>query len=100
MTTPANNKSRFDARISEEQKALFEKAASIGGYRSLTDFVMLAAFEKAQALIEKQEQIIASERDSKLFYKTITQSPKPTPALRKALKHYKTYRTGKSKRND
>jgi len=30
-------KARFDTRLSKEQKIFFERAARIGGYRSLTD---------------------------------------------------------------
>lgn len=91
VATLSKNKSRFDARISDEQKAMFEMVASIGGYRSPTDFIQLAAFEKAQALIQQKEQIIASERDAKIFFTTITQTSKPTPALKKALKQYNTF---------
>lgn len=91
MATPTPNKSRFDARISEEQKAYFEKAATLGGYRSLTDFVLHSAFEKAKAIIEEKEQILASERDGRIFFKTITQSAKPSKTLRKAVKDYNSF---------
>ncbi len=41
MSTAPKEQARFNARLSREQKQLFEKAASIGGYRGLTDFVIL-----------------------------------------------------------
>jgi uncharacterized protein (DUF1778 family) len=39
MKTKKSNieKARFDTRLSTEQKALFERAARLGGYRILTD---------------------------------------------------------------
>ena len=40
MKTIKQEKARFDARLPKEQKQFFEKAALIGGYRNLTDFVI------------------------------------------------------------
>ena len=49
MTTRTETeKARFDTRMPKEQKLLFERAASIGGYRNLSDFVILSAQEKAK----------------------------------------------------
>ena len=69
MATIDNNqeKSRFDTRLPKEQKLLFEKAALLGGYRSLTEFVIMTVQEKAKKIISDREQIIASKRDSELF---------------------------------
>src|SRR5690606_38510950 len=47
MGTAIKEHARFDARLSKEQKQFFEKAAYLGGYRSLTDFVILTVQEKA-----------------------------------------------------
>ena len=51
MSTAPKEQARFNARLSREQKQLFEKAASIGGYRSLTDFVILTIQEKAKEIV-------------------------------------------------
>ena len=45
--------SRLDLRIPRKQKDYFEQALEIGGFRSLTDFVISAASEKAEAIMEK-----------------------------------------------
>jgi uncharacterized protein (DUF1778 family) len=42
---------RFDARLSLTQKELLEKAAHLGGYRSLSDFVIKVAEDKANEII-------------------------------------------------
>ena len=42
----AMEKTRIDLRMSKEQKVFFECAASIGGYRSLTEFVLVSVEEK------------------------------------------------------
>ncbi len=82
---------RFDARISKEQKQIFEKAALLGGYRNLTDFVILTVQEKAKEIIQAKEQIIASENDSKLFFEAITTPKKPSQTLLDALVDYNTF---------
>lgn len=83
------NKARFDTRLSKEQKVFFERAARVGGYRSLTDFVVLTVQEKAKEIISEKEQIIASRRDSEIFFDAITNSPKANKNLINAKNEYK-----------
>lgn len=91
MDITTKEQTRFDARLSKEQKQLFEKAAYLGGYRSLTDFVMLTVQEKAKEIIKAKEQIIASEIDSRIFFDAVTQSSKPSKTLQDALNDYNTF---------
>jgi len=79
---------RFDTRLSKEQKTFFERAASIGGYRSLTDFIILTVQEKAKQIIKEKEAIIASERDSEVFFDAIMNPPKPNNDLISAFEEY------------
>ena len=58
-----SEKARFDAKIPRVQKQLFEYAASLGGFRTLTDFVINAVQEKANTIIQQHDTILASERD-------------------------------------
>jgi uncharacterized protein (DUF1778 family) len=83
------SKARFDTRLSKEQKVFFERAARVGGYRSLTDFVVLTVQEKAKEIISEKEQIIASERDSEIFFDAITNSAKANKNLVNAANEYK-----------
>ncbi len=82
---------RFDARLPKAQKEFFEKAASLGGFRSLTDFIILTAQEKAIEIIKEKEQVIASERDSKIFFDAITNPKAPSKTLKNALKDYNAF---------
>jgi len=88
METTIKQQARFDARLSQEQKQFFEKAAYLGGFRSLTDFVILTVQEKAKEIVKEKEQIIASEKDSQLFFEAITNPAKPSKKLKNALKDY------------
>lgn len=91
MDTAIKEHARFDARLSKEQKQFFEKAAYLGGYRSLTDFVILTVQEKAKEIVQEKEQIIASERDSQVFFDAITNPKKPSKTLKNALEDYNVF---------
>ena len=80
--------SRFDARISQELKDLLEKASEIGGYRSLTDFVLSTAQNKAKEIIEEHNRLLASQRDSEIFFNAILNPGKPNKKLRQAANVY------------
>ncbi|RNA61489.1 DUF1778 domain-containing protein [Chryseobacterium nematophagum] len=91
MSTVIKEHARFDARLSKEQKQFFEKAASLGGFRSLTDFVILPVQEKAKEIVQEKEQLIASERDSQIFFDAITKPKKPSKILKNALEDYNAF---------
>lgn len=83
MNTGIKEQTRFDTRLPKEQKQCFEKAAYLGGYRNLTDFIFRTAQEK--------EQLIASERDRQIFFDAITNSKAPSKALKKAFDDYNDF---------
>lgn len=85
-----NQKARFDTRLSKAQKELFEKAARLSGFHSLSEFVISTVHKRAVKIIEEQEQIIASEKDSALFFDAITNPPQPNQALQDAAKEYRS----------
>ncbi|MBN9349841.1 MAG: DUF1778 domain-containing protein [Chitinophagaceae bacterium] len=91
MSTAIKEQARFDAKLPKEQKQFFEKAAYLGGFRSLTDFVILTVQEKAKEIIQEKEQIIASERDSQIFFDAITKPKKPSKNLKDAFEDYKIF---------
>lgn len=91
MSTATKEQARFDARLPKEQKHFFEKAAYLGGFRSLTDFVILTVQEKAKEIIQNKEQIIASEKDSQIFFDAITNPKKPSETLKNAFEDYNDF---------
>ena len=82
-------KARFDTRLPKEQKLFFERAARIGGYRNLTDFVILTAQERAKEIIDKSELVLASQRDSEIFFDAIINFNEPNIDLVTAANEYK-----------
>ncbi len=91
MAVSANlsGKARFDARLSIEEKELFEKAAELGGFRSLTEFILRSAHQRAKEIIDEHETIIASKQDSEIFFNALL-NPEPANAkLKTATEKFK-----------
>lgn len=78
---------RLEARLSGEQKALFERAAMLQG-RSLTDFVVSSAHEAAIRTIERMEMIRLSAEESRVFAEALIEPRRPTRRLRSAARRY------------
>ncbi len=85
----SDSKTRFDARLTIKEKALLEEAANLGGYRSLSDFILSAARQQALALIEAEKSIIRSHEDSIVFFDALINPPLPNAALKAASKRFK-----------
>jgi uncharacterized protein (DUF1778 family) len=83
---------RLEARITVEQKDLLSKAAALLG-RSLTDFVVMSAYETATRTVREHEGMMLSARDRENFVSALLHPPAPGARLRKAARRYKK-RTG------
>jgi len=86
-----SEKARFDAKIPKVQKELFEYAASLGGFRTLTDFIINTVQERANAIIREHNTIISSERDREIFFNTFMNPSGPNQKLRDAAERYKEF---------
>jgi uncharacterized protein (DUF1778 family) len=82
-------KARFDTRLPRDKKLIIEKAALLGGYKNLSDFVVTTVYEKAQAIIQQSETILASQRDNEIFFDALVNPPEPNDAFRSAASQYK-----------
>lgn len=100
MSTTTTELTRFDTRLPKEQKQLFEKAAYLGGYRNLTDFILRVVHDKANEIIKEKEQVIASKRDSQIFFDALTNPKKPSQTLKNALADYDLFITKSKLSND
>jgi uncharacterized protein (DUF1778 family) len=89
MTTKTSQKTsaRLEARISQETKALVQKAADLEG-RSLTDFVVESVQKAAYKVIEQHQTLKLSIEDSEAFVEAILNPPKPNEALKLAALAY------------
>lgn len=82
-------RARFDTRLPKEQKEFFEYAASLGGYRTLTEFVISSAQKQANKIVEDHNKILASKRDQEIFFNALLKPEKPNENLKNAMTKYK-----------
>lgn len=82
---------RVEARVTLEQKQLFERAAALEG-RSLTDFVVTSAQSAATDTIARHELLQLSTRDQTIFVRALLKPPVPNKALREAAAKYRVER--------
>jgi uncharacterized protein (DUF1778 family) len=95
---PARPRSeRLEARISSEQKALFQRAADLQG-RTLTDFVIMSVHESAVKAIAELEVIRLTAADSRAFAEALLHPREPIPDLRTAAERYRKMVGGGSDR--
>jgi uncharacterized protein (DUF1778 family) len=87
-TQPTAKTARLEARVTDEQKALFQRAADLTG-RSLTDFVVGSAQEIAARTVREREVLTLSGLDRKVFLDALFNHPSPSKRLRQAASRYK-----------
>jgi len=78
---------RLEARISANQKQLFQQAAYLLG-RPLTDFVISTLQEAALRIIQEHELLRLLDQDRELFVQSLIKPPLPNKRLIKAAKRY------------
>lgn len=83
-------KARFDARLTQQQKLLFEQAAVAAGFKTLTEFVLQAAHEKAMAVLSQQQHLVLTAEAQKRFFDLIENPPEPNEYLKAAWKEYQS----------
>lgn len=79
--------SRLEARLPASVYALLKRAAELKG-RSITDFVVGAAQDAAQRVIEEDGIIRLSAEDQARFAQALLNPPTPNAALKRAMRRH------------
>ena len=77
----------FTIRTAPQDKELIEKAAEHAGV-SISSFMLQYALRAARRELAEIEKTTLSERDARAFFESMTNSPAPNAALKKAFKDY------------
>jgi len=81
-------KARFDARLPKEQKEFFEYASRLGGFRTVTDFVISSAQKQAKIIIEEHNKILSTKRDQEIFFNELINPKKANENFKSAMSKY------------
>lgn len=79
---------RLEARVSSDQKNLFQRAATLSG-RTLSEFVIDSTQEAAARIVREHELIRLSREEQVAFVTALLNPPEPGARLRKAVESYR-----------
>ncbi len=84
----AHRDDRLELRATRDEKRLLSAAAA---YERLdvTSFIMRSALPSAREVVERNERIVLSERDTERVLGLLENPPKPTPALLEAARNHR-----------
>jgi uncharacterized protein (DUF1778 family) len=79
---------RLGFRVDEETKDLIERAAHLS-HRKVSDFCVSALTETARRTIAEYDMLMPSNRDREAFFDALTNPPKSSARLARALAAHK-----------
>ncbi len=89
MKSAEIKQSRFELRLSKEDKLFFEEASRFAGYKTLSGFVISAVREYAAKILKEKEKILLSQKDKEIFFNAVLSTDlEPNNSLLKASKKY------------
>lgn len=84
MPRTAQRQERISLRISPQSKRKLERAAAYSD-KTLTDFVVDVALQKAEAVVREHEVITLTPEEWERFQEMLLNPPEPNEKLKKAL---------------
>jgi uncharacterized protein (DUF1778 family) len=87
MRTLDEEKSRITARVPSEMREALEEAARLQG-ATVNQFVVQAAYQEAQRILERETVIRLSQRGAQKVFALLENPPKPNKQLKGAVKAY------------
>ena len=84
-----NKLERIDIRLTNLDKEMFKKAQQLSGDKSISSFIVRVVKQQAEKIVEKNNRIIASEEDRKVFFESVLGDHRPNQNLLDAANRYK-----------
>lgn len=84
----AADRTRLSARVPAHVQQRLEAAADLTG-ATVNQFMVQAALEKAEALLERERVTMLSARDAERLLELLDHPPPPNDKLRRALEKYR-----------
>ena len=90
MAAEGQRTARFEARIVPESLDIIRRAAEIQG-RTVSDFVVAAAYEAAQRVVAEAEVVRLSRGAQESLIALLLRPPPPNDALARAFEHHRNF---------
>lgn len=92
MPRTAQRQERISIRLSPQSKRKLERAAAYSD-KTLTDFVVDVALQKAEAVVQENEVVALTAGEWEQFQQLLLNPPEPNEKLQKALnEHFRIVR--------
>jgi len=79
---------RLEARVSDRDKKLIEKAVLYSGFKSVSEFIITSSVKRAKEIIQEQEEFLISKRDAEIFFDAIINPDSANETLTKAFEEH------------
>ena len=79
---------RYETRWTIEQKEYFEYVSQLGGFKTLSDFVVFSMQKVADKIVKDHDKILATSEDKKIFFEAIINPREPNERIKKAAVRY------------
>lgn len=90
MEAQISKDERMELRVSSTDKRIFKRAQKISGDKSFSSFVVRIVKKEAEAIVSKNDRIIATEKDRQVFFDAVFGNVEPNQNLVAAAKRYKS----------
>ena len=90
MSADTNNDARVTARIPQQVKDTLEQAATLSG-ATLNQFIVNAALNKAQQVLEAERAIVLSQQDAEKIFALLESPPTPNERLKTAAAKHRAF---------
>ena len=90
MVPATTKRERLEARVTEQQKELIQRAADLSG-RSLSDFIVGSLQSAAEETIRSHQIIELTARGTEAFVQSLLNPPAPSERLRAAARRYREF---------
>lgn len=89
MATAIARQERIGARVPRDVYETLNRAAGLTG-ATVNQFMVQSALKEAQVVIEREQTIRLSRRDSERMLALLENPPKPNARFKAAMKHYQS----------
>lgn len=90
MESHLSKDERIELRVTSAEKEMFIKAQKLSGDKSFSSFIVRVVKQQAEEIVAKNDRILATEKDRRVFFDAVFADSKPNQNLIEAAKRYKS----------
>ncbi len=85
MEAQLSKDERIELRVTSAEKEMFIKAQKLSGDKSFSSFIVRVVKQQSEEIVAKNDRILATEKDRRVFFDAVFADSKPNQNLIEAL---------------